>query len=141
MKYAAKTEAGDWTGTFYDQLTPAIRAHHTQFGETLEPVADLQNIGTEEAPEWVADPAALEDQRAAMVVSRFQARAALIQAGLIDAAETAIRGSGDQMMIAAWDHALEFRRLSPAIIGMGAALQLTDEAVDGLFASAALITA
>ena len=141
MKHAVQNDVGQWTGSYYDQVTPAIRAHHAQYGETIAPVADLQNIGSDDAPEWVAEPVALEDLRATMVVSRFQARAALIQAGLIDAAAAAIRASGDAMLAAAWDHALEFRRLSPAIVQMGGALQLSDEAVDALFASAALITA
>lgn len=79
-------------------------------------------------------------QREAMVVSRYQARAALMQAGLLQAAEAAVAAADDQLQLA-WAEAVEWRRNSPAIAAIGAALALTPEQVDRLFAAAAEITA
>lgn len=89
----------------------------------------------------VADPAAtLETERAGMVVSRFQAKAALSAAGLLTAAETAVSGA-DAMTQLAWAEAIEFRRNSPAILALSGALGLSDTDLDGLFRAAALIEA
>ena len=37
------------------------------------------------------------------------------------------------MIKIAWEYASEFRRLSPAILGMAGALGLTDEQLDSMF--------
>lgn len=79
--------------------------------------------------------------RATMRVSRFQARAALRGAGLLASAEALIAASGDDLMIEAWASAVEIRRTSPMILAMGAALELSEEAIDDLFAAAARIEA
>lgn len=82
----------------------------------------------------------LAARRAAMVVSRFQARAALLGAGLLDAANAAV-AAADQIVQIAWADAVEFRRTSPTIAALGAALELTEAQIDDLFDAAALITA
>ncbi|MGN7867793.1 hypothetical protein [Paracoccus sp. 22332] len=75
------------------------------------------------------------------VVSRFQARMALRNAGHFDAAEAAIRSSGNDLLIEAWDSAVEFRRMSPSILTLGTALGLSKADIDNLFRAAAQITA
>ena len=82
----------------------------------------------------------LERERAGMVVSRFQAKAALLQAGLLDAAIHAV-AQADPVTQLAWAEAVEYRRISPTIDAIGVALDLTDEDIDALFVAAAGIEA
>lgn len=84
------------------------------------------------------DPVA--QSRDAMVVSRFQAMAALLDAGLLSSVNTALYGAGPLAQLA-WAEATEFRRNSPAIAGLAAGLGLTDDQVDDLFRSAMVIYA
>lgn len=95
------------------------------------------------------DPAVVEAERAAeallaerqsMVVSRFQARAALHIAGLLAQAEQAIAGAGTLAQLA-WQDAQEFRRNSPTVAAIAETLALTDEQLDDLFRQAATIEA
>lgn len=81
---------------------------------------------------------ALVAERSRMVVSRFQAKAALLQAGILDEVE-AIVENGDPVFRLAWVEATEFRRTSPAIESLGASAGLTPEDLDDLFRSAAKI--
>lgn len=78
--------------------------------------------------------------RATARVSRFQARAALLSAGLLDQVETAV-ATGDRITQLAWSDAQEFRRLSPTISILSTAMGLTDEQLDALFRDAATIEA
>lgn len=83
---------------------------------------------------------ALEQERATMVVSRFQARAALFNAGFLAAAESAISGASDLAQLA-WQDAWEFRRNSPTVAAIAGTLGLTDTQLDDLFRQAATIEA
>lgn len=83
----------------------------------------------------------LSAERQTMVASRFQARMALRNAGLFEGAEAAVAASADPLLMEAWDSAVEYRRLSPSILTLGAALELDDAAIDQLFRDAAEITA
>lgn len=74
-------------------------------------------------------------------VSRFQARAALLQAGLLESADLAVAASNDPFLQLAWKEAVAFPRSSPGIAALAPALGLTDEDLDDLFRAAALITA
>ena len=141
MRYAAIDADGQPTGALYETSSAEIVAHHAAFSESLIPVGDLRNTGTADKPVWEVVPAAIEEVRAAMVVSRFQARAALRQAGLFDAANAAISASEDPILAEAWASASVFSRQSPAIAAMASALGLTDDEVDDLFRAAAQITA
>lgn len=69
------------------------------------------------------------------VVSPFQAKAALLQAGALNDVETLINNS-DQLTQMAWNEALEFRRYSPAVLNIAAALNWTEEFLDNLFINA-----
>lgn len=93
------------------------------------------------APYVPPDPAALLlAERSAMRCSRFQARAALHNAGLLVAVEAAVAGA-DPFVQIAWQDATEFYRGSPTIAALQAAVGLTDEQVDNLFRAAAQIVA
>jgi hypothetical protein len=71
------------------------------------------------------------------VVSRFQARAALYQAGLFDQIETLMQNSETPMLARlAWQDAQEFKRQSPTVLAMASALGLNDEQLDSLFITA-----
>jgi len=83
-----------------------------------------------------------EEWREGMVVSPFQARAALAEVGLLDAVE-ALMADPQTPAVArlAWRYAQEFPRTSPTIAAMAAALGLSEERVDALFEAAAGIVA
>jgi hypothetical protein len=84
----------------------------------------------------------IEIERQNMVVSRFQAKAALEAAGLLTQVETMMADAATPAVARlAWQDALEFRRLSPTILSMGSALGLTELQLDDLFEAAKGITA
>lgn len=75
-------------------------------------------------------------------VTRFQARAALLQAGLLDQVNTMMADPGTPAIAKlAWQDAQEFRRNSPTVLAMAAALGLSDVQLDQLFTTAAGIEA
>lgn len=82
----------------------------------------------------------IELWRNAAVCSPFQGRMALSKAGLLSQAQTLI-DAGDEKTKTAWEYALEWRRVSPMISTLGAALNLSDEQIDDLFKEAAQISA
>lgn len=88
----------------------------------------------EVAPSYAIDPVPQE-------VSRFQARAALMAAGLLETADLAVAASGDAFLQLAWKEAVTFRRNSPGIAALAPALGLTDADLDDLFRAAAGIVA
>lgn len=73
------------------------------------------------------------------VVSRRQAKQALLQAGLLDAVDAAIAASSDRSAQIDWADAQEFRRDWPALVAMQPALGLSDAQVDDLFRLAATL--
>ena len=91
-----------------------------------------------------AQPPAPEPNASAVpqVVSAFQAKAALMQAGLYDAINAALT-SADAPPLAklAWETAREFERGSPTVAGIGAQFGLSDAQLDALFAAASQINA
>ena len=74
------------------------------------------------------------------VVTPFQAKAALLQAGLLDTVKAAI-ASAPAITQLAWSDATEFTRDSPTISTMAGALGLTSVQVDALFVAASAIQA
>ena len=106
----------------------------------LKPGADHQWDGTE----WVhtpPDPAEiLAAERARMVCSRFQARAALHAAGLLDQVQAAV-DQADPFVRLAWADAVEFRRTSPTVLALAQTLGLSDAQVDEVFRAAMRIEA
>lgn len=76
------------------------------------------------------------------VVSRFQARAALLQAGVLDDVTAAMQGQDiDPLMKMAWEEAQEFRRASPTVAAMAESFGWDKQYVDALFVAAAAIEA
>jgi hypothetical protein len=73
-------------------------------------------------------------------VTRFQARAALLGAGLLDAADAAAKAAGGVALLA-WQDAQAFDRSSPTLAALAKGLKLSDAQVDALFIAAAGITA
>lgn len=82
----------------------------------------------------------LTQERAGMVCSRFQAKAALHQAGLLAQVEAEL-AHADTISQLAWADATEFRRNSPTIASLAGALGLTPEQIDDLFHAAMQIEA
>jgi hypothetical protein len=82
----------------------------------------------------------LATERAGMVCSRFQAKAALHLAGLLDTIE-AVVAAADPVAQIAWADATDFRRNSPTIAALAAGTGLTDAQIDDLFRVAMTITA
>lgn len=89
--------------------------------------------------EWVAPP--LGASPIPQSVSRFQAKAALAMAGLLDQANAAVAASGNVVLQLAWAEATEFKRNSPGINALAPALGLDDAALDQLFITASGIVA
>lgn len=86
--------------------------------------------------------AQLEKQRERMIVSPFQAKAALFNAGLLDDVEAVVLAAETPTLIKlAWVNAVEFRRTSPMIAQLATALNMTDEQLDTLFHDADAIKA
>lgn len=84
----------------------------------------------------------LQSKRDAMVVSRFQARAALHLAGYLERIESHMAlATTDMLVKLAWQDATEFRRTSPTLVALAVILEMDDEQLDQLFASAKAITA
>ena len=121
------------TGTTEQRILNGDRYRLVSNGEVIEFPAQAE-IDAEDAA------AALAAERASMVVSRFQARAALLQNNLLDTASGAI-AQADAMSQLAWEDAQEFRRNSPLVNSIGGALSLTDEQLDDLFRLAKTIEA
>jgi hypothetical protein len=129
----------DGSGTYFETAVDVVSVDGAT-PVTLRPGADYDWDGAQ----WVhtpPDPAeVLATERAGMVVSRFQAKAALMQAGHLPAVETVI-AAADAITQLAWAEAVEMRRTSPMIAGLAGAIGLTDADLDDLFRAAALIEA
>lgn len=89
----------------------------------------------EAEPGEISDAGTLADRRGDMVASRFQVRAALLMAGLLDQVEAAV-AAADPLTRMAWAEAVEFRRASPTIARLAEGLALDATTLDELFAAA-----
>lgn len=92
-----------------------------------------------EIGEWEVVAAEAPAVPVPQVISRRQAKQALLQTGLLDVADAAIATSGDRAAQIDWADAQEFRRDWPALAAMQPALGLTDEQIDDLFRLAATL--
>jgi hypothetical protein len=70
-----------------------------------------------------------------LVVTPFQAKAALLQSGLLNDVEEFINNS-EPLVQMAWNEALEFRRYSPSVLNIAQAMGWTDSQLDDLFINA-----
>lgn len=75
-------------------------------------------------------------------VSRFQARAALHGAGLLETVELIMQNPETPILTRlAWEDAQEFLRYSPTVLTLAAVLNLTEAELDQLFITASQIQA
>lgn len=99
-------------------------------------VTDDETFSAQQPAPIVIDP------RASVEVTAFQAHAAIARAGLYEQVETLMSDPQTPLEVKlAWNKAQTFKRLSPTVLAMGAALGLDDEALDNLFTLAATIDA
>lgn len=90
----------------------------------------------------VPDPAPAPTPFVPPIVTRFQACAALLGAGLLDSVEAAMSDPATpRLALLAWTTAQEFRRNSPLVTQLGESLGLDDAALDSLFIAAGSIEA
>lgn len=83
-----------------------------------------------------------KDPRESMEVTAFQAKAAIARSGLYDPVVELMHHPDTPLETKlAWEEVLTFKRLSPTVLTMGAALGLTDSQLDDLFGLAATIEA
>lgn len=93
-----------------------------------DPLEETAPVETHE--EW-----ALRRKRERLNVTRFQAKAALLNAGLLDQVQQYIDGTTDPVIQLAWQEA-SFQRLSNLVNQIGTELGLTDQQLDDLFEQA-----
>ena len=74
------------------------------------------------------------------VVTAFQAKAAIYNAGLLPQVQAAVT-SAPMLVQLAWTDTTEFTRDSPTVAALSSTLGLTSVQVDALFKAAAVITA
>jgi hypothetical protein len=87
--------------------------------------------------QWVSPPPYVPQ-----IVSRFQAKAALLNAGLLDQVEAMMADPATPTVTRmAWAEVTEFNRQSPTVLSMASALSLTEQQLDDLFIAAAAISA
>ena len=109
---------------------------------TAEIGGDVFNIAKATAKPYIAPPTVdpLIAERASMTVSRFQALAALLNAGLLSQVNVALANAGPLAQLT-WTKTTKFRHNSPTIASLSTGLDLTNTQVDDLFRTTALITA
>lgn len=104
-----------------------------QYGFTL---ADFPNAPTPTKPDFNHDIKAKKQWRESTSVTRFQAKAALHQAGLLEQVEAFIDDPAtDALVKLAWQEA-SFDRSSKMVEEVGATLNLTSLQIDELFETA-----
>lgn len=130
-------EFADQVAAVATKDVPAGRAWRIIAADDLPAEPQERWRWTDEGPLDLADPIAAVPQS----VSRFQAKAALAMAGLLDQANAAVAASGDVVLQLAWAEATEFKRNSPGINALAPALGLDDAALDQLFITASGIVA
>ena len=94
----------------------------------------------EPGQQWVEHTPVPKPPEVPEIVSRFQGRAALLQAGYLDDVE-AYMLTADPFEREAWNSITEMRRSSPMTIKIGTLLGLTDEMMDDIFRFAETIYA
>lgn len=96
----------------------------------------------EDIPKDPEPPVEPEPNPVPISVTRFQARAALYQAGYFDAVTEIMSNPATPMLMKlAWQDAQEFRRDSSTVQALSQILGLTSEQVDQLFIAASGISA
>jgi hypothetical protein len=121
--------------TLDDALYAQWVANGNPKAEYYVPIPDPPGPGyTFDGTDWIAPPVYIPQS-----VTRFQGKAALMQAGLLASVEAAVAASDDALLQLAWDEALTFERQSTMVTGLAAAIGLTEQQIDDLFVAAAQI--
>ena len=100
-----------------------------QFKQANPEWADIEAVSYEELPQ--PEPVNVPQE-----ITMWQLRAAVTLAGLKEGVETTIASLPEPNRTVAkiaWEYANNILRNSPTVLAIQAALQLTDEQVDGLF--------
>lgn len=132
-KIAAETQVTTLTtekSTLQDQLTAKTNELTAAQAQVTQLQADLAAAQAQIPPQVTG------------TVTMRQARLALLQAGLLDSVNTAIatmQGVEGEAARIEWEYASEVVRSSQLVSGLGAALGLTDQQLDDLFAVAATL--
>jgi hypothetical protein len=101
----------------------------------------IYNIATEQItvdPDFVPEPVAPPPPQVPVSVWMRQARLALLSIGKLEDVEAAIAQAGAAAQIE-WEYAHEVRRDAGLVIGIGAALGLTEAEIDALFIHASTL--
>lgn len=114
-------------------------------GGALIPI-DMRNQDYADYLAWKSAGNAPEDPPAEVripeSVTRFQAKAALTNAGLIGQIDALMSDPATpELYVLAWSETLHFERNSPSVLAIAGAIGLTESQIDDLFLSAASITA
>ncbi len=86
--------------------------------------------------EWSAPVASIPQE-----VTRFQAKAIMLQQNILDSVEQAINGSNDPLLKLVWNEALTFERQSPALVAVAKVLGLTEKQLNNMFTAASQLKA
>jgi hypothetical protein len=109
-----------------------IASEEAQIGWTYENGSFAPPVNQEVLLELTPEEL-LASERNRMIVSRFQAKEALRQAGLLETIDQFINSSENPVLRLAWSEAIEFRRNSPTILQISEELELTETQIDDLF--------
>jgi hypothetical protein len=101
----------------------------------MRTVYDIATGETTIDPDFVPEPVAPPPPQVPASVWMRQARLALLAIGRLDDVEAAIAQSGATAQIE-WEYAHEVRRDAALVVGIGAALGLTEAEIDALFIAA-----
>ncbi len=111
-------------------------------GTAWRAVDSKSNCTTDENYTDIQPPLILPNPRELMIVSSFQAKAALARSGDYNNVLTIMAKPETPLETKlAWDNAQYFRRLSATVLTLGAALGKTDTQLDDLFTLASTIEA
>jgi len=123
-----------------DQYTAALQA--VLAGKRVVIENGQMVLKAPEPPEPEPEPEPDPEPQVPLVVSRFQALAALMQAGLLDDVTAWANDSNtDPLHTLAFETATEFWRDSPTLAAGAAAMGWTEQQLDDLFTAAAQIRA
>lgn len=103
-----------------------------EFDPETEELFEAESLQAAKPPAQIAFEAAPKE------VSPLQAKIALRRAGFLDAVETAVAATGEEALIA-YRNALVFRRDSPMLQMIAAAVPGLADALDAIFTAAASI--
>ena len=146
IAYSFNPETRVYTGTIPIQespLEPGVWLLPANVTTTPPPDVGVGQVPAWIDGQWVSIPNPLpqsppiEDRRSLMIVTRFQALAALLEAGKLSQAEAYFADpETPAIQRLAWQNSLHFYRVSPLVQAVGQLLGLDDEELDSLFETA-----